>query len=147
MTRLSFFVASLFWLSSSAVAATPLVIPRCGVSDASFREFLLKFESNPSFRDGRIVFPLVVREGNGVTAQATIALWSRSDVRGLKDPLIYSRPELTKANLSEQVLSLSSASAEVVQSNAGEADDTRLHYRFKNFQGCWALEEFDDLGE
>ena len=135
----------LLLFSSIASAATTEVPLSCEKKDQSFKTFLSRFTEDIAFQRSRLVLPLVSRYGNYDMAIPKIELLSRSDIMKLKDPLIYSRAELKKLNLAQSVLLLQKDRyAEVYQANAGEADDTRLLYKFRNVSGCWFLEETHD---
>jgi hypothetical protein len=130
------------------VDALPVTTPVCTKSDVSFQNFLRQFQNDASFRRGRLQLPLVVRTGDGISVDATIELWPLPKVLSLKGPLIYAGADLKKYGLAETILLLQpSRYAEVLQANAGAADDTKLIYRFRNRDGCWFLEGFDDMGE
>jgi hypothetical protein len=134
-------------LPFSFALASTVTVPQCSKPDASFKNFLERFESDAVFRETRLEIPFVARSGDGISSRAEVALWSLADIRALKNPLIYPAAERERLRLNETVLALRGDHAEVFQANSGEADDVRLYYRFRKFNGCWALEEFSDLGQ
>ncbi|HEY1709051.1 MAG TPA: hypothetical protein VGG10_12355 [Rhizomicrobium sp.] len=128
------------WCDSSSA-----VTPRCAKPDASFKVFLSRFTDDKDFQRARLVLPLVARAGNYQTWDASVELWSLKKIGQMSDPLIYSRQDRKRLNLSQDIVELRpNRYAEVYQANAGEADDTRLLYRFRDLEGCWFLEEIDD---
>jgi hypothetical protein len=132
-------------LSGIASAATPEAPLSCVKIEQSFKAFLSRFTDDIAFQRSRLVLPLVSRSGDYEEGSLKVDLLSRSNIEKLKDPLIYSRAELKKLNLAQSILLLQKDRyAEVYQANAGEADDTRLLYKFRNVSGCWFLEETHD---
>ena len=92
-----------------------------------------------------MIFPLVSRFGDYRLSNQTVELWSLSDIHKQKNPLIYSRSDLKKQFLVQSIsLFQPHRYAEVIQENAGEADSTRLLYKFREVGGCWFLEEVHD---
>jgi hypothetical protein len=134
------------WFGSS-LAAPIAGTPRCVKPDVSFNVFLSRFTDDKSFQRSRLVLPLVARFGNYLTNDASVELWSLEKIVRMSDPLIYSRGDIKRLDLVQRVVAFQlNRYAEVEQENAGDADDTRLLYRFRNLEGCWFLEEFDDRG-
>lgn len=132
----------LLCVACSAKTEAPL---SCANSDSSFSTFLSRFTDDIAFQRSRLVLPLVSRYGDYEMSIQIVELLNRSEIMKLKDPLIYSRAELKNLNLEQSVLLLQKDRyAEVYQANAGEADDTRLLYKFRNVSGCWFLEETHD---
>jgi len=130
------------------VSAIPVTVLACKSPDNSFQSFLRRFEDDAPFRRSRLQLPLVVLTGNGISVSRTIEFWTLPNLRALKGPLIYSRSDLKKYDLAETILVLQPKRyAEVLQANAGEADDTKLIFRFRRIDGCWALEGFEDVSE
>ncbi len=117
----------------------------CKKMDASFKEFLSRFTDNKAFQRSRLVLPLVARFGNYLTVDAAVELWPLAKIEQMQDSLIFSTAERKKLNLSQEIVMFqSNRYAEVYQANAGEADDTRVLFHFRNLKGCWFLEEIDD---
>jgi len=131
-----------------ALAATPATWAKCKKPDASFKSFLPRFTDDKAFRGTRMVLPLVARAGDNVTTPATIEFWTRTHIQALKGPLVYSRAELKKKGLVQNIEMLQDdyGYAEVFQGQP-EGDAIKLFYGFRRHDGCWFLEEFNDLSE
>jgi hypothetical protein len=118
---------------------------KCIEKDKSFREFLPRFTDNRQFQLQRITFPLVVRFGEPFLAPPTIELWGIAAIRDFKTPIILSMAERKKRGLEQKVLSATEQLVEVYHFR-DEADSYRIRYLFRNYAGCWYLEQFHDTG-
>lgn len=133
----------IFLLCLLLVSPVSYAIERCTKPDASFRGFLNQFTSDITFQTGRIILPLVYRNGMYSLMDPEIQLWDLQRIRKLKDPIILSRKQREERHIEESMLIVTQSYAEVFHSKP-EADSYLLLYKFRNLDGCWYLEELHD---
>ncbi len=132
-------IAFMMLISKVSVSAVT-----CTQHDASFNDFIFKFEENISFQRTRIIFPLVYRLGDYQLYNPTTKIWSLHDIMKLKYPLIYSKQQLKKEHMSQSIIIKTNRYMELYQEILGESDSVRVLYKFRMVGGCWFLEEVHD---
>ncbi|MES1982630.1 MAG: hypothetical protein V4443_09145 [Pseudomonadota bacterium] len=135
-------VLAFFFLTATAEGASiPPVM--CAKADPSFTHFLETFSEDKNFQRGRILVPLVVRQGDYFVNGAEVKLMSQPEIAKLPYSLFRSAKERKADYVSQSIALETSRYAEVLH-DKDEADSDRVLYMFRNIEGCWFLEEFHD---